>query len=124
MGIKIVRKSVIKLENPEPVFCINVPAHGNFALENGIIVSNCPLVTFAQPKREAWTKYEETNKFIVANDLAHSARKAHKCSSISSLNFKPGEREGYMYMDIVRRGESNTMIPITRDLNMGLLRET
>ena len=76
----------------------------------------CPVITFAQPKREAW---ELPNKFelIRAGHLAHSAQKAHLCSSVSSLNFAEDKNEGILYLELVRRGASNVKIPMIRDLH-------
>lgn len=82
----------------------------------------CPVVTFAQPRREAWEKVNN-DELIHSYDLAHSARKAHKTYSISSLNFKEGSNEGIFYIDLARRGESGVKIPIVRDLSRGIIRE-
>lgn len=75
----------------------------------------CPVLTFAQPKREAW---ERANKgeLIYAYDLAHSAKKAHKAWSISSINFADGKDNGIFFVNYVRRGESNVKVAMTRDL--------
>jgi hypothetical protein len=109
-------KSVIKfrLTKKKPVYCINVPRTGNFALASGIIVGNCPVVTFAQPRRDAWEKAE--NEVIMSHDLAHSAKKAHKAYSITSINFKKGAQRGKLYIDKCRRGEDGVFIDMERDL--------
>ena len=78
---------------------------------------DCPILTFAQPRRDAWLKYHETGDFITCNELAHSAKKAHKAFSISSLNFKKNSDIGYLYVDINRRGVSNKKIKLERNLD-------
>jgi len=83
---------------------------------------SCPLVSFSQPKREAWEK-PNNNEILLACDLAHSARKAHRASSISSLNFARGSETGTLYMDMVRRGEDDIKIPLFRDLSRGRIIE-
>lgn len=75
----------------------------------------CPILTLAQPQREAWELPNE-GKLIAFNHLAHSARKAHKCFSLSSLNFPDGSETGVLYVDIVRRGESKVKVRIEKDL--------
>lgn len=101
-------------EEEVPVYCLSVPAIGNFALGNGVIVSNCPVVTFAQPKREAWDLPD--GEIIMSHHLAHSAKKAHKAYSVSSLNFKKGTTKGKLYIDKCRRGEDSVFIDLERDL--------
>ena len=83
---------------------------------------SAPCVSFAQPRREAWYKAEE-GELISAQDLAHSAKKAHKAFSISSLNFKKNNNKGTLYVDMVRRGESNVYISVEKDLSRALFRE-
>lgn len=79
---------------------------------------DCPILTFSQPTREAWTYYKKTDKFINAGHIAHSGRKVHKCHSIATLNFKETcDTEGYLYIDLARRGRSGVEIPIKRDLS-------
>jgi len=79
---------------------------------------DCPILTFSQPTREAWTYYKKTEKYINAGHVAHSGRKVHKCNSLSSLNFKENsDTEGVLYIDIARRGRSGVEIPIKRNLN-------
>lgn len=81
-----------------------------------------PVLSFAQPRREAWGFMDE-GKLIHSFDLAHSALKAHKCYSISSMNFKEDSDVGTLFVDRVRRGESNVKITIQRDLTRGIIRE-
>jgi hypothetical protein len=76
----------------------------------------CPVFTLAQPQREAWDLITE-GKLIEAHYLAHSAMKAHKCFSISSLNFGAGSDNGILYVDMVRRGSSNVKIKLKKELN-------
>jgi len=82
----------------------------------------CPILTFAQPNRESW---ELANKFelIRKQHLAHSARKAHRAWSISSINFADDKPDGILYLGDNRRGESNVKIPLTRDLARALFKE-
>jgi len=82
-----------------------------------------PILTFAQPRREAWDKFQNTGELITASDLAHSALKAHKTYSISSLNFKDDDEVGIFYVDMVRRGTSNVRIRMQRDLKRGVFKE-
>lgn len=83
---------------------------------------NCPLLTFAQPQRQAWHK-PNNNELITAGDLAHSARKAHKAWSISTINFADDKENGILYMDMVRRGRSHTKVKLIRDLSRGQFKE-
>ena len=83
---------------------------------------NCPVWTFAQPKREAWD-LPDRGELIQSYHLAHSAKKAHKCYSLSSLNFKSGSNVGVLYADLVRRGHSNFKVPLQRDLSRCLFHE-
>jgi replicative DNA helicase len=76
---------------------------------------DCPIFTFAQPNRAAFNKVEH-DEMIESSDLAHSAKKAMKATSISSLNFKKDDAFGWFYMDIVRRGVGNKKIPLKRIL--------
>lgn len=78
---------------------------------------NCPILTFAQPQREGWTAPGMGN-LIGAHQLAHSAKKAHNCFSVSSLNFEGDSADGTLFVDIVRRGESKVKIPIRKDLSV------
>lgn len=84
---------------------------------------NCPILTFAQPQRHAWNKFEK-GELTVMQDLAHSARKAHKAYSVSSLNFKKDDNEGVLYIDVARRGESHRKVKIRRDLSRGIIKES
>lgn len=111
----VISVEIETLSEPVPVYCLHVPVIGNFALGSGVIVSNCPVVTFAQPKRDAWEKADR-DEIIVCSDLAHSAKKAHKAYSVSSLNFKKGGDRGKIYIDKCRRGKSNVYIDMKRDL--------
>lgn len=74
-----------------------------------------PIMTFAQPQREGWTAPGMGN-LIGSHQLAHSAKKAHNCFSVSSLNFEGDSADGTLFVDIVRRGESKVKIPIRKDL--------
>ena len=76
----------------------------------------CPIITFAQPQRHTWGKMEN-GELIYSYELAHSARKAHKAYSISSLNFKPDSDIGILFADSLRRGKSGTKIKLKRDLS-------
>ena len=113
---------LLELDNPVPVYCINVPDIGNFALGNGVVVSNCPVLTFSQPQRAGCDKPME-DSVITMTDLAHSIRKAHKAFSVSSLNFKKGAAKGTLYIDKCRRGQSSVWIPFERDLDRSLFQE-
>jgi hypothetical protein len=84
---------------------------------------HCPILTFSQPGRAAWTKMRTTDTPVFSEDVAHSARKIHRAFSISSLNFKPGEDKGTMYIDRMRRGQDGISIPMYRDLFRGVIRE-
>jgi hypothetical protein len=75
----------------------------------------CPVLTFAQPQREAW-EFPEQDKLLQAQNLSHSSMKAFDATSISSINFKEGEEYGILFADLVRRGESKVKITIKRDL--------
>jgi hypothetical protein len=83
----------------------------------------CPILTMAQPNRPAWNKYQATEQMIDAADLAHSGKKAMKATSISSINFKRDEDDGFFYMDIVRRGVGNKRIPLRRHLEKAAFTE-
>lgn len=111
-----------KIKSVEKVYCLNVPTTNNFLLDAGVVVSNCPVLTLAQPKREAWEKANR-GELIYSYDLAHSARKAHKCFSISSVNFQDDQNEGILYVDLVRRGESSVKVKIRKDLSRSLFQE-
>ena len=113
---------VERVETREPVYCIRVPATKNFLLNAGVIVSNCAILTFAQPKRDAWGA-PNRGDLIHADQLAHSAKKAHKAYSISSMNFPDGSTTGILYADMLRRGESGVQIPLRRDLSRALIQE-
>jgi replicative DNA helicase len=75
----------------------------------------CPVITFAQTRRDAWDLAE--GEVIVSQHLAHSAKKAHKAYSVSSLNFKKGAQKGKLYIDKCRRGEDGVFIDMERDLS-------
>lgn len=113
---KVLSTSIEILKEPIPVYCLNVPVYGNFALGNGVIVSNCPVVSFSQLKRESWDKPEK-DELLTFQDLAHSAKKAHKAYSVSSINFKKGYNKGLLYLDKNRRGESSVVVNIERDFS-------
>lgn len=102
---------------PEEVYCISVPDNKNFLLEAGVFVANCPVLTAAQPNRAAWSKYDTGGLMIDSGDLAHSAKKAMKTTSMFSLNFKKDDDFGYLYLDLCRRGVGHRKIPIRRMLD-------
>jgi len=77
----------------------------------------CPVLMAAQPNRPAWNKFSSTGECIDSQDLANSAKKAMKATSISSLNFDKDNQSGILYMDIVRRGVGNKKIGIKRLLD-------
>ena len=83
---------------------------------------NCPVFTMAQPQREVW-EWPNEAKIITFQYLAHSAKKAHKCWSLSSLNFPDESSTGILYVDLNRRGESKTKIRIEKDLSRSRLWE-
>lgn len=120
--MRIVRKTVKKHETPVPVYCINVPRSGNFMLDNGNIVSNCGILTFAQPKRESWG-LPDIGELIESHHITHSSKKIMKCFSVSSLNFKKDSDEGILYLDLARRGESRVKIKIKKQLSRALFTE-
>ena len=76
----------------------------------------------AQSNRGAWSK-SAAGEVITTNEIAHSSMKIHKCDSISSLNFAANQNEGYLYVDLVRRGESSVKIPIRKDYDRALIEE-
>ena len=84
---------------------------------------SCPLLTLAQPKRDAWDKMGRDGEPLYAQDLAHSAKKAHLAWSISSLN-KISSSEYMLYVDMSRRGVSNNRIMLHGDLNRSLFTES
>ncbi len=84
---------------------------------------DAPVLTFSQPNRAGWVK-AKNDDLIGSEDLSHSARKAHRATSISSMMFKSGETEGKLYIDRSRRGIDGVIIPIERDLTRALIRET
>lgn len=77
----------------------------------------CPILTFAQPQREAWN-FADNKQLITHQHLAHSAKKAHKAHSISTLNFGDSSPTGTFYLDINRRGESKVKFRIQRRLDI------
>lgn len=81
----------------------------------------CPVLTMAQPKREAWNLMEN-NELIHSFHLAHSALKAHKAYSISSINFREDSDTGILFADYLRRGVS-TKIGIKKDLSKSMFYE-
>jgi hypothetical protein len=85
----------------------------------------CPVLTFAQPSRPAWNVYNDKQnpRLIHMGDLAHSAMKAHHCTSITTLNFKTDSNDGIMYVDISRRGESHKEIKIRKNYSVGLVKQ-
>jgi len=82
----------------------------------------CPVLTLAQPKREAWDLAAEGHT-IMPHHVAHSSKKVHKAWSVSSLNFKPGENDGYLYGGKVRRGKTARTVPLTRNLEKSYIGE-
>lgn len=80
---------------------------------------NVPVISFAQPVRDAW-ELPNDGELIKAGCISHSARKIHSLFSISSLNFADGAKQGILYLDLNRRGDSNVKIKIKRELNRGL----
>lgn len=66
---KIVNVNTITVKD-EPMYCLYVPTTSNFAVSSGVFIHNCPLISFAQPKREAWDK-PDRNELIISQDLAH-----------------------------------------------------
>lgn len=82
----------------------------------------CGILTFAQPKREAWGK-PEIGEMITAADITHSAKKIMKCFSVSSLNFKKDSDDGVLYLDLARRGSSHVKIPIKKSLYRAIFQE-
>jgi replicative DNA helicase len=82
----------------------------------------CPVLTAAQPQRDAWEMAAGGN-LITHDKLAHSARKAHRCWSISSLNFGPESNDGILYLDITRRGDSKVKVKINKQLERCWVKE-
>lgn len=143
---KVVSVKKIKLEEPVPVYCLTVDNYHNYALSAGVFTHNClvptggksdsmyddgsnvytdligladyfkvPVCSYAQPQREAWNLPNE-GKMIQSFHLAHSARKAHKCYSVSSLNFEDEKSVGVLWVDMNRRGDSKIKVRLKRDL--------
>jgi replicative DNA helicase len=82
-----------------------------------------PILTFSQPNRSGWSKAKNKTSLISSEDISHSARKIHRATSISSLNFAPGENNGYLYIADSRRGYSGVSIEIERDFEKSTIRE-
>lgn len=78
---------------------------------------SCPLLTFSQTVRAAWDSYDKEDILISAADVAHSAKRVHKCYSFSSINFKNRADSGILYVDRNRKGPGSTLIHIKRDLS-------
>ncbi len=76
---------------------------------------NAPVLTFAQPRREAWNKLEQ-GKIMKAIDVSHSAMKIHKCWSLTSINRYSADNY-VLYLDMARRGISGVEIPLKVDLS-------
>lgn len=115
-------KMIRKINKENLVYCLSVPRTKNFLLKAGVVVANCPILTFAQPRRDAWS-LADTGELIHSYQLAHSAKKAHKAYSISSMNFPEGALTGILYADLMRRGTSCVKIPIKRDLDRAYIGE-
>lgn len=81
-----------------------------------------PILTFSQPNKASWNKIKEEG-LIYSEDLAHSARKSHRATSISSMNFAQGANRGILYVDRTRRGIDGVEIPLVRDLSKALIKE-
>lgn len=67
----------------------------------------CPILTLAQPNREAWIKtVSNKNNFhlLEAYDLAHSAMKTFYATSIFSLNRIPDTDNYVLHPSLIRRG--------------------
>ena len=137
---------IIKLDKPEPVYCLSVDDHHNYALTAGVFTHNCfkpidptgdmyedsgriytdmknlgdffsvPIFTFAQTNRGAWEK-PNNGELVVSEDLAHSAQKAMRCSVLCSLNFKKDSDRGFLYIGENRLGPSYKKVKVTRDLD-------
>jgi hypothetical protein len=129
----LIRQKVIKNWTPDFIIidyddCL-LPTSGtkdNLYEDSGDIYSDLiklavkwqvPILTFSQPVRDAWTKPDK-GEVIEPHDLAHSARKAHRSWSISSLNFRTGAEEGIFYLGFNRRGKSGVRIPLKRNLEV------
>ena len=83
----------------------------------------CPVLTFSQGQRESWDLPNQ-EKCLQASHLAHSSKKAHKCYSISTLNFKDDSDNGILFADLVRRGTSKVKIKIRKDLSRSMIIDT
>jgi archaellum biogenesis ATPase FlaH len=81
-----------------------------------------PIISFAQPNREGWA-IPNKGELIRKEHLAHSARKAHRAWSLSSINFADDKPDGILYISDNRRGDSHVKIPITRDLAKAMFKE-
>ena len=77
----------------------------------------CPIFTFSQTVRASWDAYEKEGNLITSGDVAHSAKRIHKCYSFSSLNFKKKAEHGVLYVDMNRKGPGGKLIPLKRDLS-------
>jgi hypothetical protein len=77
----------------------------------------CPIVTFAQPQRDSWDNANQ-DKLLKADNLAHSAKKAHLLYSITTLNFTDESDNGILFVDMVRRGKGKTKIRAKRDMSI------
>lgn len=151
---KVVSVKKVKLDEPIPVYCLTVDKYSNYALSAGIFTHNCllptkgssdsmyensgvvyadminladyfgcPIFTASQPQREAW---EDTNddKLITSSKVAHSGRKIHRCTSVTSINGnKDNPNIARLYLDINRRGEGNVVIPVVKDFERSRMRE-
>lgn len=79
----------------------------------------CPILTFAQPQRDAWD-LPNKNELIRSFHVSHSSRKIHRTFSVASLNFADDSSTGILYLDLNRRGLSNIKIRMKRELYKGL----
>lgn len=80
---------------------------------------HCPVLTFAQPQRDAWD-LPNKNELVRNFHISHSARKVHRVTSVSSLNFADESSTGILYLDLNRRGTSNVKIKMKRELYKAL----
>ena len=126
-----VKPDIFMIDYDDCLLPIDVSVRGNMYEESGAVYNDmiqlasylkCPVLTFAQPKRESW-EIPDTGGLIYSHHLAHSALKVHKAWSISTINFPVGSNTGILYVDDNRRGESGVKIPIYKDLRRGLIKE-
>lgn len=83
----------------------------------------CPGIVLAQPNREGINAALE-GKTVKSVHLAHAINKSMHCSSISSLNFKgSSDKNGTLYVDLMRRGQGDKYIHLARDLSKSMFWE-